>query len=180
MAEPSGYTESVDAQPAHASRHVSVFRRLLRRSIPAMTAWPTQVLATGVLVWDENGRLLMVKTHNRPTLIMPGGLVEAGESPAVAGQREVREEVGLNVSAGRLLAVQHLEAECEKPSSALRVRQRAACGITDADAAEGGDRRCPLARTRGRACPPWGSRSAPPTCGAARTLRWTDRVPRLH
>jgi 8-oxo-dGTP pyrophosphatase MutT (NUDIX family) len=82
-----------------------------------MTAWPAQVLATGVLVWDENGRLLMVKTHNRPTLILPGGLVEAGESPAVAGQREVWEEVGLNVSVGRLLAVHHLEAEGEKPSS---------------------------------------------------------------
>jgi len=75
------------------------------------------VLASGVFVWDESGRLLMVKTHNRSTLILPGGLVEPGESPAVAGHREVLEEVGLDVSLGRLLAVQHLEAEGEKPSS---------------------------------------------------------------
>jgi 8-oxo-dGTP diphosphatase len=82
-----------------------------------MSAWPSQVLASGVLVWDEGGRLLMVKTHSRSTLILPGGLVERGESPAVAGHREVLEEVGLNVSVGRLLAVEHLEAEGERPSS---------------------------------------------------------------
>jgi 8-oxo-dGTP pyrophosphatase MutT (NUDIX family) len=59
----------------------------------------------------------MVQTHNRSALILPGGLVEAEESPAVAGRREVLEEVGLDVSVGRLLAVQHLDAEGEKPSS---------------------------------------------------------------
>jgi hypothetical protein len=32
-----------------------------------MSAWRAQVLASGVLVWDEDGRLLMVKTHNRST-----------------------------------------------------------------------------------------------------------------
>ncbi len=82
-----------------------------------MSSWPSLVLAAGVLLWDEDGRLLMVKTHNRETLILPGGLVESGESPAEAGRREVLEEVGLNVTVGRLLAVQHLEAEPKKPSS---------------------------------------------------------------
>ncbi|HEX3931460.1 MAG TPA: NUDIX hydrolase [Nocardioides sp.] len=82
-----------------------------------MSDWPSHVLASGVLVWDTSGRLLMVKTHNRDTLILPGGIVEPAESPAVAGQREVLEEVGLEVSVGRLLAVQHLGPEGEKPSS---------------------------------------------------------------
>lgn len=50
----------------------------------------------------------MVKTHNRSTWILPGGLVEAGESPAMTGHREVLEEVGLDVRVGQLLAVQHL------------------------------------------------------------------------
>lgn len=82
-----------------------------------MSSWPSHVLATGVLVWDENGRLLMVKTHNRDALILPGGQVESGESPAIAGQREVLEEAGPKVIIGPLLAVQHLEAEGVKPSS---------------------------------------------------------------
>jgi len=59
----------------------------------------------------------MVKTHNRDALILPGGIVESGESPAAAGRREVLEEVGLDVSLGRLLAVQHLTAVDGRPSS---------------------------------------------------------------
>lgn len=82
-----------------------------------MSDWPSHVLASGVLVWDNSGRLLMVKTHSRDTLILPGGIVEADESPAAAGQREVLEEVGLEVSVGRMLAVQHLAPQGEKPSS---------------------------------------------------------------
>lgn len=61
---------------------------------------PAHVVAAGVLVWDSEGRLLMVKTHNRETLILPGGLVEDGESPDIAGQREVLEEVGIDVRIG--------------------------------------------------------------------------------
>jgi len=82
-----------------------------------MSRWPSHLLATGVLVWDGGGRLLMVKTHNRDALILPGGIVEADESPAAAGQREVMEEVGLDVGLGRLLVVQHLLGEGEIPSS---------------------------------------------------------------
>lgn len=82
-----------------------------------MSGWPSHALAAGVLVWDECGRLLMVQTHNRSGLILPGGLVEADESPAVAAHREVLEEVGLDVSIGRLLAVQHLVADGGNPSS---------------------------------------------------------------
>ena len=68
-------------------------------------------------MWDTSGRLLMVNAHNRDTLILPGGIVEKDESPAAAGQREVLEEIGLEVAMGRLLAVQHLGPEGEKPSS---------------------------------------------------------------
>ena len=38
---------------------------------------------------------------------MPGGTVEAGESPRAACIREIREEVGLEISIGRLLCVDY-------------------------------------------------------------------------
>ncbi len=82
-----------------------------------MSNWPSQLLASGVLVWDGSGQLLMVKTHNRDALILPGGLVESDESPAAAGRREVLEETGLDVAVGRLLVVQHLESDGSRPSS---------------------------------------------------------------
>jgi 8-oxo-dGTP pyrophosphatase MutT (NUDIX family) len=59
----------------------------------------------------------MVKTHNRPALILPGGIVEDGESPAEAARREVLEEVGLSVTVERLLVVQHKAVEADRPSS---------------------------------------------------------------
>jgi len=78
---------------------------------------PSQVLASGVLVWDPEGRLLMVKTLNRDHWILPGGLVEEGESPRAAGVREVFEETGLAVEAGRLLVVEHLPSVDRVPAS---------------------------------------------------------------
>lgn len=82
-----------------------------------MSEYPAHVMASGVLVWDETGRLLLVKTHHREELILPGGLVEKGESPAEAARREVAEELGLKLSLGRLLAVQYLGAQGEIPST---------------------------------------------------------------
>jgi len=78
---------------------------------------PRHILATGVLVWDEVGCLLLVRTHNRDRLILPGGLVEESESPAEAGRREVLEEVGLTVKPGALLVVQHLLGTVDRPAS---------------------------------------------------------------
>ena len=49
----------------------------------------------------------------------PGGMVEEGESPAVAAEREVREEVGLDVRVTRLLAVQHKAADDRAPERYL-------------------------------------------------------------
>jgi 8-oxo-dGTP pyrophosphatase MutT (NUDIX family) len=70
---------------------------------------PSHVAAAGVFLLSSAGRILMVQTFNRlgAGLILPGGLVEAGESPSAAGAREAAEEVGLLITIGRLLAVEH-------------------------------------------------------------------------
>jgi acetyl-CoA carboxylase carboxyl transferase subunit beta len=62
------------------------------------------VLAAGAVVRDAAGRLLLVQRGHDPEAgrwTLPGGRVEPGESPAQAVVREVAEETGLEVTAGR-------------------------------------------------------------------------------
>jgi 8-oxo-dGTP pyrophosphatase MutT (NUDIX family) len=77
------------------------------------------VSAAGVLISRPDGRTMLVRTHHRTGLVLPGGMVEEGESPAVAAEREVREEVGLDVRVTRLLAVQHKAADDRAPERYL-------------------------------------------------------------
>ena len=68
------------------------------------TGDPTPVVpCVGAVVHDGSGRLLLVRRGRDPhrgRWSLPGGRVEAGESPAQAVEREVREETGLAVRAG--------------------------------------------------------------------------------
>lgn len=61
--------------------------------------------AAGVLFFDRAGRVLTVKPGYKPKWDIPGGYVERCESPRQAAAREVREELGLHVTPGLLLAV---------------------------------------------------------------------------
>ena len=61
------------------------------------------VPCVGAVVHDAAGRLLLVQRGREPhrgRWSLPGGRVEAGESPEQAVEREVREETGLSVLAG--------------------------------------------------------------------------------
>jgi 8-oxo-dGTP pyrophosphatase MutT (NUDIX family) len=79
-------------------------------------ARPFPVLAVEVLVWDDTGHVLMLRTNRRPDLALPGGRVGSGESPAPAGVREVAAETGLHVELGRLLVVEHVVAHGDDPT----------------------------------------------------------------
>jgi 8-oxo-dGTP diphosphatase len=60
----------------------------------------------GGVIKDERGRLLLIKRGHEPGAglwSLPGGRVEPGETDAEALVREMREETGLVVEAGRLL-----------------------------------------------------------------------------
>ncbi|GAA2755642.1 NUDIX hydrolase [Actinopolymorpha rutila] len=65
-----------------------------------------RVLCVGAVVRDEEHRLLVVRRGRPPDVgrwSLPGGRVEPGESAPAAVAREVAEETGLSVVAGRLL-----------------------------------------------------------------------------
>jgi 8-oxo-dGTP diphosphatase len=66
---------------------------------------PGVVIAAGALITDQAGSVLLVKPNYRELWSLPGGICEFGEAPHLGCEREVAEEVGLQISAGRLLAV---------------------------------------------------------------------------
>ncbi|UQU65770.1 NUDIX hydrolase [Couchioplanes caeruleus] len=64
---------------------------------------PRKRMGAGVVLSDASGRVLLVEPTYKPYWEIPGGAVEAGESPHAAAAREVREELGLTLRPGRLL-----------------------------------------------------------------------------
>lgn len=70
-----------------------------------INALPRKRVGAGVLFFDHTGRVLLVEPTYKPEWEVPGGAVNADESPHAGAAREVAEELGLIVSPGRLLAV---------------------------------------------------------------------------
>jgi 8-oxo-dGTP diphosphatase len=56
-----------------------------------------------VIVTAPEGVLAIRRSDGNPPWTFPGGEIESGETPAAAGRREVKEETGLDVVAGRVL-----------------------------------------------------------------------------
>jgi 8-oxo-dGTP diphosphatase len=66
---------------------------------------PRKRMGAGVLFFDAARRVLLVEPTYKPYWEIPGGAVEAGESPRDAVARELKEELGLSCPVGGLLAI---------------------------------------------------------------------------
>lgn len=67
---------------------------------------PAIPASAGALIFDQAGRLLILKPTYKTGWTIPGGVMEAdGETPWDACRREVREECGIEVRSGRLACV---------------------------------------------------------------------------
>ena len=66
---------------------------------------PRKRMGAAALLCDDMDRMLLVEPTYKDYWEIPGGGVEADESPHAAVERELKEELGLPVQLGRLLVV---------------------------------------------------------------------------
>jgi len=84
--------------------HPEGFRSLLNSFLPRKRA------ISQMLVRDPEGRVLLCQLTYKRDWDLPGGVVEVGESPRLAVQREVEEELGLAIEPGDLVLTDWLPA----------------------------------------------------------------------
>ncbi|PMR62568.1 NUDIX domain-containing protein [Verrucosispora sp. ts21] len=73
--------------------------------------------AAAAFITDPAGNVLLVKPTYRDHWAFPGGYVDEGEYPHEACAREVREELGLTLTVGRLLVVDWAPPSDQRPRS---------------------------------------------------------------
>jgi 8-oxo-dGTP diphosphatase len=98
----------------------------------AVTVGKEPVPCVGAVVYDREGRLLLIRRGQPPgqgLWSLPGGRVEPGESDHQAVVREVAEETGLRVRPGRLLGTVRRPA----PSGATYLIADYACELIGPD-----------------------------------------------
>ena len=78
-------------------------------------------MAASAFFRDRQGRVLLVNPVYKQTWDLPGGAVEAEESPHAACRREVVEELGLDRPPGRVLAVDWVPSRPERPEGLIVV-----------------------------------------------------------
>lgn len=91
------------------------------QSPPAAPEPPRRRMAATVLFTDPGGRVLIVKPTYKPGWELPGGAVERDESPAAAARRETHEELGLTITPGSLLAVDHVARSARRTEGLIVV-----------------------------------------------------------
>lgn len=88
---------------------------------------PAIPVSAGALIFDRRGRLLILKPTYKSGWTIPGGVMEAdGESPWQACRREVREECGIEVAAGRLAC---MDFRTPRPGRPGGIRYLFDCGV---------------------------------------------------
>ena len=70
--------------------------------------FPRKVIASGMFFVNEQRQVLLVNPTYKQVWEIPGGVVEAMESPRTACIREVEEEIGLHIDPRRLLGIDYI------------------------------------------------------------------------
>ncbi|KFN41936.1 NUDIX domain-containing protein [Arenimonas metalli] len=92
---------------------------MTRQAVTALAgSFARKRCSVGALIHDSQGRLLILRPSYRPEWLLPGGVVEEGESPGEALVRELHEEIGLATTVLGLACVDYVPA-CERFSEAM-------------------------------------------------------------
>ena len=78
-------------------------------------------MGAGVLLTDAGGRVLLVEPTYKAYWEIPGGAIEADESPHAAAVRELKEELGLPVQIGRLLVTDWVPPRSDRTEGLMLV-----------------------------------------------------------
>jgi 8-oxo-dGTP pyrophosphatase MutT (NUDIX family) len=88
-----------------------------------MTEAPGLSLAAAVVLFDQRRRVLLTRQgYGRGLWSLPGGVLEASESPSEAAIREVNEETGMRVDLVHLIGVYYLRRSAPGLGFAFRGR----------------------------------------------------------
>jgi len=68
---------------------------------------PKKRMGSGVIIRNKKGEILLLKTSYKDHWEIPGGGVEENESPLQAAEREVYEEIGLNIKIKSCLVIHY-------------------------------------------------------------------------
>jgi 8-oxo-dGTP pyrophosphatase MutT (NUDIX family) len=90
-------------------------------------------MAAGVLFQNGDGRVLLVEPSYKPNWEIPGGAVEADESPWDTAVREIWEELGLKRQLGRLLVVDYVRPQDSRPEGVVFVFDGGVLDQSDVD-----------------------------------------------
>lgn len=88
-----------------------------QRTSPAaayLEGMPRKRMAAALLIRSAAGEVLLVEPSYQSGWLLPGGVVEADESPRAAAAREAREELGLTIEPGPLLCVEYRPASSQR------------------------------------------------------------------
>ncbi len=66
---------------------------------------PKKRMSAGVLFFNKEGMILILKPSYKDNWTLPGGACNKNESPRQTGEREVKEEINIEVNLKRLVAV---------------------------------------------------------------------------
>jgi len=82
---------------------------------------PKKRMASGALFFNETGKLLILKPSYKGMWEIPGGAIEDDESPRMAAEREIKEEIGLTKHVIKLMCVDYQHADAARTESLMFV-----------------------------------------------------------